>query len=85
MYDYGDDAVGFATISEVIDDFRSQSEGDWHYREDWHSLTPGDMSTTPVEFTDERGWTYLAVHSSNGTTRGSSAIMRAVHRPDRSA
>lgn len=57
-----DDAVGFATISEAIDDFRSQSEGDWHYREDWHSLTPGDMSTTPVEFTDERGWTYLAVH-----------------------
>ena len=62
VYDYGDDAVGFATISEAIDDFRSQSEGDWHYREDWHSLTPGDMSTTPVEFTDEKGWTYLAVH-----------------------
>jgi hypothetical protein len=61
VYDYGNEAVGFATISEAIDDFRSQSECDWQYRQDWQALTPGDMSTTPVVFTDERGWTYLAV------------------------
>lgn len=59
VYDYGQDAVGYETIGEAIEAFRA--EGDWHLREDWHELMPGDMSSSPVKFTDDRGWVYLSV------------------------
>jgi hypothetical protein len=60
VYDYFDEAVGFPTISDAIDDFRSQD--DWAVHEDWHSLTTGDLTSSPVKFTDERGWVHLVVY-----------------------
>lgn len=57
--DFPEAARGFETISDAIDDFRNHEE--WQRREDWHSLTPGDMATSPVELTDERGWVALVV------------------------
>lgn len=58
-YDYFEDAVGHATIDETIAAFREEEE--WRLRDDWHQLDQGDTSTSPVEFTDERGWVYLSV------------------------
>ncbi|HEY6628887.1 MAG TPA: hypothetical protein VI193_07885, partial [Acidimicrobiia bacterium] len=52
--------VGFATIEEAINAFRQEET--WTLREDWQALTPGDISESPVEFLDERGWVYLSVN-----------------------
>lgn len=59
IYDYSEDAVGHATIEAAIEAFREEEQ--WRLREDWHQLEQGDTSTSPVEFTDERGWVYLSV------------------------
>jgi hypothetical protein len=59
-YDYSSEAVGYETIEEAIDWFRTEGP-DWELREDWHDLTLGDTSSLPVEFTDDRGWVYLSV------------------------
>jgi hypothetical protein len=60
IYDYGADAVGHATIEAAIEAFREEEQ--WRLREDWHQLTQGATSTSPVEFTDEQGRVYLSVN-----------------------
>ena len=60
IYDFGSDAVGHGTIEEAIEGFRSEDDI-WKMREDWHELTQGDTSSSPVEFTDERGRVKLSV------------------------
>ncbi|HZD23115.1 MAG TPA: hypothetical protein VE569_06895 [Acidimicrobiia bacterium] len=65
IYDYGSHAVGYTTIEEAIEVFRRDDQ--WQLREDWHQLAQGDTSSSPVEFTDERGWVYVSVWS--GSTK----------------
>jgi hypothetical protein len=60
VYDYGEGAVGYETIAEAIEAFRAE-DSTWQLRDDWHALTQGDTSSSPVEFTDDRGWVYLSV------------------------
>ena len=60
VYDYAEDAVGYETTSEAIEAFRAE-DSTWQLRDDWHALTLGDTSASPVEFTDDRGWVYLSV------------------------
>jgi hypothetical protein len=57
--DFYTNAMGFETVPDAIEAFRLSE--DWRLHEDWHTLSVGDMSMSPVEFTDERGWVYLVV------------------------
>jgi hypothetical protein len=60
IYDYSADAVGQPTIKETIDLFRAE-DTNWQVRDDWQGLTQRSTESSPVLFTNERGWVYLAV------------------------
>lgn len=56
--DYGEDAIGFETVEEAIDAYRT--EGIWQLRKDWQTLTQSDTNST--QFLDDKGRVYLDIH-----------------------
>lgn len=68
VYDYPEGAQGHATVGDTMEAFRAK-DSNWLAREDWHGLTMGVTTASPVEFKDERGSVYLSVdleHSETG-------------------